>query len=156
VPSFQPSGGFPGNVPQSSGFLFNAQADAGLIYGAGANYTAAYGMYDADKNGGWQSFGGMAGGPTGAYSIVDPKSASQIPLILGGAVSVSGGAWFSNAATRQDLMGHFSSFGVITPWGSSSYSTDGSGIYVITVTVGFPPGAAVTSYPTDTKRFGGR
>src|SRR5437764_1502212 len=81
VPSFQPSGGFPGNVPQSSGFLFNAQADAGLIYGAGANYTAAYGMYDADKNGGWQSFGGMAGGPTGAYSIVDPKSASQIPLI---------------------------------------------------------------------------
>jgi hypothetical protein len=97
----------------------------------------------------------MFGGPTGAYSHVDPASVNQIPLILGGGVSISGGAWFSNAATPQGVMGPFASYGVDTPWFSTTYSTDSTGTYVITVTWGLPPSAGITSYPTDTGPLGG-
>jgi RHS repeat-associated protein len=144
-----------GVMPNSSGFLFTAQADAGLIYGAGANWTGAYGIYNGDDNGGWQSYGGMANWPGGGRNIVDPQPLSQNPFIVGGAVSVAGGAWFSNAVTRQDVMGPFASWSVITPWGSSSYSYAPNGIYVITVSYGYPPGAAITGYPTNTIPFRG-
>lgn len=154
VPVFHPSPDAT-NLPRSGGLLYTASANLGLIYGAGANVSQAYGLYSNDKPGGWESNGAMLGGPTGAYSHVDPQSVNQIPLIVGGGVSIAGGAWFSNAATRQDLMGPFASFGVDTPWFSSTYSTDRNGIYVITVAYGLPPSAAVTSYPTDTKPLGG-
>jgi RHS repeat-associated protein len=98
------------NLPRSGGLLITPSANAGLIWGGGANVALAYGLYSNDKPGGWKSNGAMLGGPTGAFSHVDPRSVNQIPLIFGAGVSIAGGAWFSNAATRQDLMGPFREF----------------------------------------------